>query len=75
MIDNYRELFYFFGKILAKSLFDHISINVCLNKSIFKSLIGQTRENHYQNLEEFKNIDFNVYNSLKFFRDNNLDDF
>lgn len=44
MIDNYRELFYFFGKILAKALFDHISLNVCLNKSIFKALVGKTSE-------------------------------
>jgi hypothetical protein len=26
----------------------------------------------YDNLEQFKNIDFNIYNSLKFFRDNSL---
>jgi hypothetical protein len=37
-------MFYFFGKVLAKALFDHIPVNVCLNRSIFKALIGKTTE-------------------------------
>lgn len=59
-IDNHRTLFFFFGKVLAKALFDNIPVNVCLNKAIFKALIGQTTEAHYSDLEEFKNIDYNV---------------
>jgi hypothetical protein len=46
-----------------------------LNKAIFKALAGQTREQDYKDLEDFKYIDFNVFNSMKFYRDNNLDDF
>jgi hypothetical protein len=59
-IDNHRTLFFFFGKILGKALFDRIPVNVCLNKAIFKALAGETTENAYSNLEEFKNIDYNV---------------
>lgn len=59
-IDNCLTLFYFFGKILGKAMFDRIPLNLCLNKSIFKALVGETTENDYTNLDEFKNIDFNV---------------
>jgi hypothetical protein len=43
-IENYLTMFYFFGKVLAKALFDHIPVNVCLNRSIFKALIGKVTE-------------------------------
>mmetsp|Transcript_32278 Transcript_32278/g.31569 ORF Transcript_32278/g.31569 Transcript_32278/m.31569 type:complete len:103 (-) Transcript_32278:743-1051(-) len=56
-IDNHLTLFYFFGKILGKAAFDRIPINICLNKSIFKALLGQRREEDYANLEEFRDID------------------
>lgn len=59
-LDTYLTLFFFFGKILAKALFDRIPINVCLNKSIFKALVGETKEDDYKKLDEFKSIDFNV---------------
>ena len=59
-IDNYLTLFYFFGLILGKALFDRVPINVCLNKAIFKALVGEKEEENYRNLEEFKNIDYNV---------------
>jgi hypothetical protein len=39
-IENHRTLFLFFGKVLAKALFDNIPVNVCLNRSIFKALLG-----------------------------------
>jgi E3 ubiquitin-protein ligase NEDD4 len=59
-IDNHRTLFLFFGKILAKALFDNIPVNVCLNKSIFKVLLGKDKESDFSDLEEFKNVDYNV---------------
>ena len=59
-IDNNLTLFYFFGKMLGKALFDRIPLNVCLNKSVFKALTGETKEKHFENLEEFRNIDYNV---------------
>lgn len=73
-IDNHRTLFLFFGQILAKALFDNIPVNVCLNKSIFKALLGFDKEHDYSNLEDFKTVDYNIYNSLKFIRDNKLKD-
>ena len=33
---------------------------MCLNKSIFKALVGETKEDDYKKLDEFKSIDFNV---------------
>jgi hypothetical protein len=39
-IDNHHTLFFFFGKVLAKALFDNIPVNVCLNKAVFKGLVG-----------------------------------
>lgn len=39
-IHDYERLFYFFGKILAKSMFDRIPLNICLNYSIFKAILG-----------------------------------
>ena len=59
-MDNYLTMFYLFGKILAKALFDKIPLNVCLNRSIFKAILGQSNEFDYRDLDEFKLIDFNV---------------
>ena len=71
-INNHRTLFYIFGQVLGKALFDNIPVNVCLNRAIYRNLLHQTEETDYTNLDEFKSIDYNVYNSLKFLRDNNL---
>lgn len=46
-IDNYLTLFFFFGKVLGKAIFDNIPINVCLNKALFKSLVCENKENDY----------------------------
>lgn len=72
LIDNYRTLFFLFGKALGKALFDNIQVSLCLNRSIFKALLSQDSEADFSDLEEFKYVDYNVYNSLKFFRDNSL---
>lgn len=64
-IENNLSLFFFFGKILGKALFDHIPLNICLNKSIFKALLKRTKESDFANLEEFKLIDFNVQMFLR----------
>jgi E3 ubiquitin-protein ligase HUWE1 len=40
-IENYERYFLFFGKVIAKALFDHIPLNICLNRSIFKTLLGE----------------------------------
>lgn len=69
-IDNNLTLFYFFGLILGKALFDRVPLNVCLNKSIFKALTGETKESDFSDLEEFKNIDYNV--TITFFIDTDI---
>ena len=59
-IDSYLTMFYFFGKMLAKALFDRIPLNICLNRSIFRAILGQNHEYDYRDLEEFKFVDYNV---------------
>ena len=59
-VDNYLTMFYFFGKVLGKAMFDRIPLNVCLNRSVFKAILGQINEFDYLDLEEFKYIDYNV---------------
>jgi len=73
-MNDYIPLCRLFGKALGKALFDNITVNVCLNKAIFKSLVDEVREIDFT-LEEMAHIDYNVYNSLKFFRDNKLSDY
>ncbi len=66
-MENSKKLFYFFGKVLGKALFDHIPLNICLNRSILKALLGMKDEDSYANVDEFKNIDFNVRNIYLYF--------
>jgi HECT-domain (ubiquitin-transferase) len=65
-IDNHHTLFFFFGKVLAKALFDNIPVNVCLNKAVFKAILGQTTEVDFKDLDEFKCIDINVRTCCSF---------
>lgn len=37
--EDFHTIFYFIGKVLGKALFDHIPLNVCLNKSIYKAIL------------------------------------
>lgn len=70
-MDN-QKIFFFFGKLIGKALFDRIPVNLCLNRQIYMALLKQTSTDDYSNLEEFKNIDSATYNTLKFFRDEDL---
>mmetsp|Transcript_24568 Transcript_24568/g.17291 ORF Transcript_24568/g.17291 Transcript_24568/m.17291 type:complete len:111 (+) Transcript_24568:166-498(+) len=73
---DYLNLYYIFGKCLAKALFDRIPVNICLNRSIFNALLGKTSENVYEgDLKTFALIDFNTANSLEFFVENDLTQF
>jgi hypothetical protein len=40
-MENYEKYFLFVGKVIAKALFDRIPLNICLNRSIFKALLGE----------------------------------
>jgi E3 ubiquitin-protein ligase HUWE1 len=69
---GWQDLFYFFGRLMAKSCFDRIAVNLCLNRSVFNALLNKNSAQFYDNLEELKFVDTNVYTSLKFFRDSDL---
>jgi hypothetical protein len=65
-------LFRFFGKLIGKAFFDKIPVNLCLNRQIYLTLLKKTRIDDYEHLDEFKHIDVSVFNSLKFFHENDL---
>ena len=65
-IQGYEQLFYFFGKLLGKAVFDRIPLNLCLNRSIFNALLGKVTPGDYSELKLFKHIDIDVANSLSF---------
>lgn len=74
-ISEYQMLFRFFGKLMGKALFDRIPVNLCLNKQVYLALLRKTSVDDYHELEDFRHQDTAVYNSLKFFRDNDLTQF
>ena len=43
-ISGDKGMFRLFGQALGKSLFDNITLNICLNKTIFKALVDEVRE-------------------------------
>jgi E3 ubiquitin-protein ligase HUWE1 len=70
-----KDLFYFFGQLLGKSLFDKTPVCVSLNHQILYALIGKDGIEWNNCLESFEHIDKDVCNGLKFFRDNDLSQF
>ena len=62
------QMFQFIGRLFAKAIFDNIPINLCLNRVIYKFLLGKSIE-----LEDIKDFDLNIYNSLVYIRDNSID--
>ena len=69
-----QDLFYFTGQLLGKALFDHIPVCVSLNHSIIKAILGQTTDQEWsQHFDDFKLVDKEVYNSLKFILDSDLE--
>ena len=39
-MENFLTMYYFFGRVLAKALFDRIPLNVCLNITVYKAILG-----------------------------------
>lgn len=56
--------------MIAKSCFDRIPINLCLNRSIFNALLNHNSEDYYFDLGMMKYIDSEVHNSFKYILDN-----
>jgi hypothetical protein len=53
------KYFNFLGRLIAKSLIDNITINLCFNCLIYKLILGEKII-----FEDLKNIDTNLYTSL-----------
>ena len=68
---DYYKKFEFAGLVLAKAIFDGIPLNLWLNKLIFKLLLNP---NSTIDLDDLKGFDTQVYNSLKYIQDNQIDE-
>ena len=54
------EYFAFIGKLIAKALFDNITVNICFNKLIYKMILQEEI-----NFNDLLFIDYTLYTSLK----------
>ena len=54
------EYFAFIGKLIAKALFDNITVNICFNKIIYKMILQEEI-----NFNDLLFIDYTLYTSLK----------
>ena len=70
-IQDYYKKFDFIGQVLAKAIFDEIPLNLWLNKLIFKLLLNPEAD---VGLEDLKMFDTQVYNSLKYIQDNQINE-
>jgi len=52
---GFREMFLFLGKLIGKSLFDRIPLNLCFAKTIYKNILNDSIE-----LEDVKYLDGGV---------------
>ena len=64
------DMYYFVGLFMAKALFDKIPLNLCLSKSIYKYILDEDS----LTLDELKDFDQPLYNSLKYINNNNIDE-
>ena len=62
------EYFAFIGKLIAKALFDNITVNICFNKLIYKMILQE--EIFFKDLLF---IDYSLYTSLKNLKEINLE--
>jgi hypothetical protein len=70
-IGDFKKRFEFFGLMLAKAIFDEIPLNLCLNKLVYRLILDPNSTIYF---EDIKDYDTAVYNSLKYMRDNDIDD-
>ena len=62
------EYFAFIGKLIAKALFDNITVNICFNKLIYKMILQEEIL-----LKDLLFIDYSLYTSLKNLKDIGLE--
>ena len=61
------EYFSFIGKLIAKALFDNITVNICFNKLIYKMILQEEIS-----FKDLLFIDYSLYTSLKNLKGINL---
>ena len=61
------EYFSFIGKLIAKALFDNITVNICFNKLIYKMILQEEIL-----FKDLLFIDYSLYTSLKNLKGTNL---
>ncbi|CDW75488.1 hect e3 ubiquitin [Stylonychia lemnae] len=67
--NGYKDYFRFAGQVLAKALFDKIPVNVSLNSAILKKLVAISPKEQKITLEDLRDYDQQIYNSIKFISD------
>ena len=63
------EYFAFIGKLIAKALFDNITVNICFNKIIYKMILQEEI-----NFKDLLFIDYSLYTSLNNLKKINLEE-
>lgn len=63
---EFQDYYRFAGQVLAKALFEKIPVLVNLNKIMLKKLVGLYQNDKYIVLDDLKNFDEQIYNSVKF---------
>lgn len=61
-------LFYFFGKIIGKGIFEKINFNLCFSPVIYKAILKESIL-----LEDMKNFDKQIHESLLYIKDNSCE--
>ena len=64
------EYFAFIGKLIAKALYDNITVNICFNKLIYKMILQEEI-----NFDDLLFIDYSLYTSLKNLKDVKKEDY
>ena len=64
------EMYYFVGLFMAKALFDKIPLNLWLSRAIYKYILDEDS----LTLDELKDFDQPLYNSLKYINNNNIEE-
>lgn len=70
-IDDSKKKFEFLGLVIAKAIMSEIPLKLWLNKLLFKLILNPDAEIILDDIEHF---DTNIYHSLKYMQDNDIND-